>query len=50
MTVPHTLEAPHRLHAAMLFFQYQMKLPFPLQPASNPLWPDGLTPASLRQH
>lgn len=48
--VPSCLPKSLRLQAAMLFLQYQMALPFPVQDRADHVWPQGPLPSSLRQH
>lgn len=48
--VPTALKPVHHKIAAMLFLQWAMELPFPLQNRSAFPWPAGSEPDSLLQH
>ena len=50
MTVPDSLAKGLQTNAAMLFFQYQMALPYPVSASAGLVWPEGPAPASLRKH
>lgn len=50
MTVPDSLAKGLRMNAAMLFFQYQMALPYTVTASPVSLWPQGPAPTSLRKH
>lgn len=50
MTVPDSLAKDLRMNVAILFFQYQMALPYPVSVSPVLLWPQGPAPASLRKH
>lgn len=48
--VPSKLPSTSYKLAAMLFLQWSMKLPFPVEDRASYEWPSGQTPGSLRQH
>ena len=50
MPLPLALPEAARLRAAMLFFHYAMKLPFPVTDRTKHTWPETGFPGSLSRH
>lgn len=48
--VPQSLPAKHHKIVAMLFLQWAMPLPYPIQERSAFPWPEGSEPGSLLRH
>lgn len=50
LTVPQTLPKSHYGIAAMLFFQWSMVLPFPVENRASYVWPEKSEPKNLVRH